>query len=128
MVRALAFNSNVMISAHKHTSTLLVWSKKNFKVLQEIPLVGIEGNECGASAIRVVDSSTALFWLEDGSIQVHNIVKNTQVKHKTTLNGHIQGCKDGLDVGGNELLSASTDGKVNLWDLKRHKLIWSNQR
>ena len=35
--------------------------------------------------------SAAIVWLEDGSIIVYDIVKDTQLRQRTVLNGHIQG-------------------------------------
>jgi hypothetical protein len=94
MIRIMSFNAHIIVSIHKHTSILLVWSKKNFKVggktestidvyndpklclkitlfmqiLQEVTLCGIEGGETNATCVRVLDSSVVV-WLEDGSIQ-----------------------------------------------------------
>ena len=79
-----------MIQLSQHTNILVVWSKRNFKVLQEVSLAGVEGTESGAAAIRVLDSA-AVVWLEDGSITVYDIVKDTQLRRRTVLNGHIQG-------------------------------------
>ena len=68
-----------MLTFPQHTNILVVWSKRNFKVLQEINLAGVEGTESGAAAIRVLDSA-AIVWLEDGSIIVYDIIKDTQLR------------------------------------------------
>ena len=42
MIKSISFNSQIAVSIHKHTTILLVWSRKNFKVIQEIPVKLIE--------------------------------------------------------------------------------------
>ena len=72
--------------------------------------------------------SAVIVWLEDGSIIVYDIVKDTQLRQRTVLNGHIQGTRDGLDVLGDALVTASGDSKVNMWSIGKGKLVWSNHR
>ena len=127
MIRAMAFNEHIAVSAHKHTNILVVWSRRNFKILQEVPLAGVDGTESGAAAMRVLDSA-AIVWLEDGSIIVYDIVRETQLRQRTVLNGHIQGTREGLDVLGDAMVTASGDSKVNMWSIGRGKLVWSNHR
>ena len=38
------------------------------------------------------------------------------------------GTRDGLDVLGDALVTASGDSKVNMWSIGRGKLVWSNHR
>ena len=65
MIRAMAFNEHIAVSAHKHTNILVVWSKRNFKILQEVNLTGVEGTESGAAAIRLLKDNILDFYRLD---------------------------------------------------------------
>ena len=38
------------------------------------------------------------------------------------------GTRDGMDVLGDALVTASGDSKVNMWSIGMGKLVWSNHR
>ena len=62
------------------------------------------------------------------SLSFADVVCEWSLRQRTVLNGHIQGTKDGLDVMGDAMVSASGDSKVNMWSIGRGKLVWSNHR
>lgn len=83
-------SSHFMVTAHNHTTLLLVWNRGNFKVIQEVPCMGIEGSEVHPLFVKVLDRSVVA-WLEDGSIVVFAMARDGTLKRQRTLNGHIQG-------------------------------------
>ena len=92
MIRSLSMNPDIVVTAHKHTTDLLVWSRRNFKILQEVPCTGADGQPNPALWLRVCDH-VAVVWLEEGSVLTFRIQKDGTLKAGQTLNGHIAGIK-----------------------------------
>ena len=86
----LGFFSQFLVTAHTHTTLLLVWNRSSFKIIQEVPCMGIEGSEVHPLFVKVLDRSVVA-WLEDGSIVVFAMGRDGVLKRQMTLNGHIQG-------------------------------------
>ncbi len=106
---------------------MLVWNRSDYSIIQELPCIGIDGSENKAMWAKATQAG-ALAWQEDGSLVCYSMQSNGILRRRKVLNGHIQGCPDGASIEGTNLLTASPDSKVNLWDYESGKLLWSNSR